>query len=289
MVFKLSDSHASPQDPVIHLPCGRCVGCRLKKSKDWAIRCVHETQLHKHSAFVTLTYDSENLPLHNSLKLLDFQKFMRRLRKQNSQKIRFYQAGEYGDENRRPHYHALLFNIEFPNKEFFKKINDIPLYTDKKLTETWGKGFCSIGDVTYKSAAYVARYVMKKATGEHAEQKYNFTDEFGEIHPIEPERATMSRKPGIAAHWFKKYRPDVYPDDHVIIDGKKYSSPAYYDRLLEAVDPQIFSIIKTTRKKSGRARAWDSTPERLAVREELAHIRLDQLPRNLNKAEGNET
>ncbi len=283
LVFKLQDSNASLICPPIMLPCGRCIGCRMAKSKEWAIRCVHESSLHNASAFVTLTYEDQHLPLNNSLKLRDYQLFMKRLRKQSKKKIRFYAAGEYGDVNMRPHYHALLFGIEFPDKKFFTKQNDMPIYTSEFLSETWEKGFCSIGEVTMQSAAYVARYVMKKATGEHAEQKYNHTDQYGEIHQIEPERATMSRKPGIAGDWFKKYRTDVYPDDFIIINGRKFSTPKFYDRQMEMIDPKLFSRLQFTRKKSGRRRLWDETPERLAVREELAHIKLDQLPRNLGK------
>ncbi len=287
MVFKLQDSNATLICPPIMLPCGRCVGCRLQKSKEWAIRCVHESSLHTSSAFVTLTYDDTNLPIHHSLKLRDYQLFMKRLRRDANRpkdnNIRFYAAGEYGEDKMRPHYHALLFNIEFPDKKFLTKQNDVPIYTSDLLSSIWGKGFCSIGDVTMQSAAYVARYVMKKATGEHAEQKYNHTDQYGEIHQIEPERATMSRKPGIASHWFQKYRTDLYPDDFVIINGRKHSTPKFYDRQMQMVDPKLFSRLQFTRKKSGRRRLWDETPDRLAVREKLAHIKIDQLPRNLGK------
>ncbi len=287
LVFDIKNSHASLICPPIMLPCGRCIGCRMQKSKEWAIRCVHESSLHTHNAFITLTYADGFLPEHHSLKLRDFQLFMKRLRKHANRPkenpIRFYGAGEYGEQTMRPHYHALLFNIEFPNKKFLTKQNDMPIYTDDSLSQIWGKGFCSIGEVTMQSAAYVARYVMKKANGDDAELKYNYTDEDGEIHKIEPERATMSRKPGIAGNWFKNYRTDLYPDDFVIINGRKYPVPKFYDRQMEQIDPKLFSRLQFTRKKSGRRRLWDETPDRLAVREKLAKIRLDQLPRNLGK------
>ena len=109
------------------------------------------------------------------------------------------------------------------------------------------------------------------------------TDQYGEIHQIEPERATMSRKPGIAAEWFKRFHTDIYPDDFVIINGKKHPSPKFYDRQMQLADPKLFSRLQFTRKKQGRKRLWDETPERLAVREEIAHLKLDQLPRNLGK------
>jgi len=100
-------------DP-IELPCGQCIGCRISHSKQWAMRCVHEASLYDNNCFITLTYNPENLPPDCGLIKSDFQKFMKRLRKSYpSNKIRYYQCGEYGDKNNRPHYHALLFGFNF--------------------------------------------------------------------------------------------------------------------------------------------------------------------------------
>ena len=92
------------------LPCGQCVGCRLERSRQWAIRCMHEAQLHERNSFVTLTYKGD-VP-DEGLRYRDFQLFMKRLRKYASgQQIRFYMCGEYGDEKGRPHFHACLFGV----------------------------------------------------------------------------------------------------------------------------------------------------------------------------------
>ena len=81
----------------LELPCGQCIGCRLERSRQWAMRCLHEASLHENNAFITLTYDDSNLPRGGSLDYSDFQKFMKRLRKRIGRKVSFYCGGEYGD------------------------------------------------------------------------------------------------------------------------------------------------------------------------------------------------
>ncbi len=99
----------------LQLPCGQCIGCRLERSRQWAVRCMHEASLYSFNSFVTLSYSPECLPSLDSLCVRDFQLFMKRLRKQFS-KVRFFHCGEYGDDTRRPHYHALLFNLHFDDR-----------------------------------------------------------------------------------------------------------------------------------------------------------------------------
>lgn len=153
------------------LSCGRCIGCRLRKSLEWSIRCMHEASLWKDNVFITLTYDEKNNP--DSLCKQDFQKFMKRLRKYFApKKIRFFAGGEYGTKTKRPHYHAILFNCNFPDQRLINT-NENCKYSDSKiLTDLWGKGYCTIGQVTQKSAQYVAKYVVKKLTGKEADEKY---------------------------------------------------------------------------------------------------------------------
>ena len=170
----------------ITLPCGRCVGCRLKRSKEWAIRCIHESKLHSDNAFITLTYDDKKLPYRpigvppadKSLYYPDFQKFMKRLRKAYSGRIiRFYMAGEYGEQFGRPHFHACLFGVDFSDKIPFKKTpSGSVIYTSKILEKLWPYGFSSVGNVDFQSAAYVARYIMKKITGAAADSHYSLDE-----------------------------------------------------------------------------------------------------------------
>ncbi|AXL14693.1 replication initiator protein [Microviridae sp.] len=267
------------QDRPLALPCGQCVGCRLERSRQWAIRCTHEASLYEENCFITLTYDDEHLPKNRSVDVRPLQLFLKRLRKHYPHKIRFYACGEYGELHQRPHYHAILFNHDFPDKVLWKMTNDLPLYNSPTLKKLWPYGHSSVGTVTWNSAAYVARYVMKKVTGEQANDHYQWIDENGEIHQRKPEFTTMSRRPGIGKTWLEKYASDVYPNDTVIMNGKKMRPPKYYDQQFEQEEPLPFKKIKAKRKTATRTHAANNTPARLKVREKVQITRLNQLPR----------
>lgn len=276
-----------PDDP-LELPCGQCIGCRLERSRQWAIRCVHEAQLHDDNCFVTLTFDPESLAAREnpwSLRKKDFQDFMKRLRKHFAgKKVRFFHCGEYGERYGRPHYHAILFGLDFDDKELINVINGHRLYRSPTLEKLWPHGFSSIGSVTFESAAYVARYVMKKVTGDEADDHYGYVDKStGEWITIEPEYTTMSRRPGIASGWFDQFHGDVYPSDFITVRGRKMKAPKYYDRLLEQTRPYEMEDIKAARVEAAKQHGENNTRERLAVRERVQELKLQQLPRNLDK------
>lgn len=157
-------------DLPIQLPCGRCIGCRLERSRQWAIRCMHESKLHKHSVFITLTYSDEALEKAGNAELRelrhdDFQRFMKRLRKHFGNGIRYYMCGEYGEKFGRPHFHAAIFGLNLKDKKLLKNFRGSKLYTSETLTRIWGQGHASFGSVTFNSAAYIARYILKKGLG----------------------------------------------------------------------------------------------------------------------------
>lgn len=160
-------------DIPIDVPCGRCIGCKLERSRQWATRCMHEASMHKKNVFITLTYSDEHLPYDQSLDLDHFQKFMKRLRKKHPH-VRFYHCGEYGEKTGRPHYHAILFNCDFLDKKIYTIRNENPVYVSQELNNIWGYGLCEIGSVTFESAGYVARYCTKKITGDFAEEHYQW-------------------------------------------------------------------------------------------------------------------
>ncbi|AKI26868.1 replication protein VP4 [Gokushovirinae Bog1183_53] len=237
----------------------------------WAVRCVHEASLYENNCFITLTFSSEYLDSKVSLVKSDFQLFMKRLRKKFGSGIRFYHCGEYGSQGDRPHHHALLFNFDFPDKVLWTVRKKIPLYRSEILEELWPYGFCVIGNVTFESAAYVARYIMKKQTGKDAKEHYN-----GRL----PEYNTMSRRPGIARDWFEKFKTDVYPDDFLVIkNGIKCKPPRYYDKIYGLTNPDGFDIIKQRRDGKRALHASENTPERLSAREQVQLARLQSLKR----------
>jgi len=280
----------------LELPCGQCRGCRLERSRQWAIRCMHEASLYKNNCFITLTYNDDHVPEDYSLKYGDFQKFMKRLRKRftgiqpsatpgsgDKYPIRFYMAGEYGENFGRPHFHACLFNIDFQDKVLWQKTESgSKIYRSAALEELWPFGYSSIGDVNFQSAAYVARYIMKKVTGDMADQHYeevNFST--GEIIKRTPEFNKMSLKPGIGADWLQRYKEDVYPHDYVIVNGKKCKPPKFYDKKYSEEFPWEFDQIAFEREMQARLRILDNSPERLEVKEKILEAKLSRLKRKL--------
>ncbi len=274
-------------DLPVTLPCGNCVGCKLDRSSEWAARCVHEAGLHTQNSYITLTYNDDNLPSDHSLNVKHFQDFMKKLRRQvEPTTIRFFHCGEYGEQFDRPHYHALIFGYQFPDLEFFKRTKaGHPLYLSKQLTEIWNKGHTYVGDVTYQSAAYVARYIMKKITGDAADNHYEVIDETtGEIHKLKPEYTTMSRNPGLGEKWFLKYKDEVFPNDFIIMNGKKMKPPRYYAKLYERLySTAALGEIKAKRIRAAKTRKENSTPERLAVRETVKLAQISTLHREYEK------
>ncbi len=289
---KMRDMHLAP----VELPCGQCIGCKLERSRQWAIRCVHEASQQENNVYITLTYNDEHLPRvdpgdNETIPTLcprDFQLFMKRLRKQNGANIRFFHCGEYGPLKGRPHYHAIIFNLDFEkDKKPWKMINGNQLYTSKALNDLWSQdgsslGFSSLGAVTFHSAAYVARYLMKKLTGPQAEAYEWNHPKTGQLFRRHPEYTTMSRRPGIGKTWLNQYQDDIYPGDFVIINQKKMKPPKYYDRQFEITDPKDYNQIKRQRVREARKHGKDTTPERLAIREKVKIEQLKRLPRNLD-------
>lgn len=281
-------------DMPVTVPCGRCVGCKLDLSRQWAIRCLHETEESEDNCYITLTYAPEHLPKGANLSLKDFQKFMKRLRKQYDHKIRFYHSGEYGEATEknnwvaRPHYHALLFNLDFQDLEHFKTINGIPLYTSEKLSKIWGKGHASVGRVTMDSAAYVARYIMKKQypnrndQGEACRKHYeSINTDTGEVTTLKPEYSTMSKN--IGAEWFKKYQGDVFPKDFLTYKGEKFKPPKFYDRLYEASHPEGMAKIKIKRIANMNKQKENQSLHRLRTRERVKLLQISRLTRTLGE------
>lgn len=270
-------------DMPIEIQCGQCTGCRLERSRQWAVRCVHEASLHEDNAFLTLTYNDDSLPKDRSLDVTHFQKFMKRYRKAYPGiRIRFFHCGEYGDLNRRPHYHAIIFGHDFDDKELHTVKNGYKIYTSEKLKKLWPYGYNTIGSVTFESAAYVARYVMKKRFGADAEEYYWVPDpETGEMKPIKPEYVTMSRRPGIGKKWYDQFKNDAYPKDFITIRGKSVKPPRYYDNLLFSEDEHKHQAIKDKRRKDAKQRKEDNTYERLRQREKCKQLQIKTLHRNL--------
>jgi len=246
------------------------------------MRCTHEAQMHSENSFITLTYADEHLPPDNGVHVRTWQLFMKRLRKFSTKKVRFFASGEYTEApNFRPHYHALIFGYQFHDLVFLTKKRGNNYYTSKSLLKLWPYGFHIIGTVDYQSAAYVARYVMKKMNGDGEVATAFYTRPHpltGKVYQVRKEFCVQSRRPGIGSTWFTRYKADAFPSDFLVIDGMKHSVPPYYTKKLME-DEQ--DDIKRKRKREAFSRKSDNTPDRLSVREQVKTSQLTQLKRDL--------
>lgn len=246
---------------------------------------VHESRFHEVSSFVTLTYDPDELPASGTLVKLHVSSFLKRLRKRiQPQKIRFYACGEYGDANLRPHYHLVIFGYWPKDAVRIGLASDSGKsnYDSRQLDETWGKGHTSVAQFTPEIAAYVARYVTKKITGDKAQKHYERVDpDTGEVHQVIPEFALMSRRPGIGRDHFESYLEEIYSEDFCVFRKHKIRVPKYYDAVLKSRDPERLDRIKIRRRTRAKKYAADQTPERLAVRETIAKAKQSMKKRNL--------
>lgn len=270
-------------DRPMEIPCGQCIGCRMEKAREWAVRCVHECSLHDGNSFITLTYDDDKLPDWGNLVKADFQNFVKRLRyRLEPKQIRYFASGEYGDDKGRPHFHSIIFGEDFSSDRYFwKKSKGENLYRSPTLEKAWTAGFATIGEATYESAQYIARYQMKRIRGPKAEEHYLRVDvATGEVFAVEPEFGLMSNRPGIGRGWLEKYKREVYENDSVILNGQEMLPPGYYDLIMGEEDAEKMESIK--RKRQLRRSAQDETPDRLDVREHLAYQRLRRKERMLD-------
>lgn len=270
LVFKKSDSETGIK---ISIPCGKCIGCKLEHSRQWAVRCMHEKRMHTDSCFITLTYDPAHLPPGGTLVKRDLQLFMKRLRKQFGEGVRFFACGEYGETSARPHYHVLLLNKDFPDKRPVTSGADYTLYTSVLLSQLWPAGSHAIGSVNFESAAYVARYCTKKITGPKAGDHYKGR---------EPEFLVMSRRPGIGTTYVEKYNSEMYAHDNVIVNGVPTSIPRFYDNkfasLTDTNKQRLETLKKLRRRKLDRK---DGGTTRLRIREVVQLAKLSQKKRSI--------
>lgn len=265
--FNLTDPDPSKWEPVM-LPCGQCIGCRMEYSRQWANRCMLELQSHDSAFFCTFTYDDDHVPRSwypdpetgealpsLTLSKRDFQLLMKRVRRRfPDDHIRFFACGEYGSKTFRPHYHAILFGLHLNDLKVYKTVREggqlYTYYNSPKLQSCWLDsddkpiGFVVVGEVTWESCAYTARYIMKKLKGKEAD--------FYEKHGIQPEFTLMSRRPGIAHDYYGQHS-ELFDSDFICIStpngGRKFRPPRYFEKLFELDEPLRSAELKEMKKR----------------------------------------
>lgn len=249
--------------------------------------------MHEENCFVTLTYDSDSCPI--SLKKEDHQKFICALRerlRRKGKKMSYYLAGEYGKtcvkhgwrdceicHVGRPHYHACLFGVGFADRKLLSRAGGNDLYRSAELESLWTHGYSSVADFSFETAAYVARYCMKKITGEAAEDHYEWVDPVdGEVCRVAPEYSAMSRRPAIGSRWFDRFGEGVRNHDSVVVRGRECKPPRYYDKKTAENYPERWEEIASEREKLAEKFA-DLTGLERHAREQVARARLQLKPR----------
>lgn len=231
------------------VPCGQCLECRLAYARQWAVRCMHETTMHSQNSFITLTYSDEKL-VSPKLILKHFQDFMKRLRK-GAPEISYFVTGEYGDEKKRPHWHAIIFGWTPPDATpLYTSDSGHQVFASKLLDELWTHGKTEFGSVTMESASYVARYAAKKLTHGH--------DGTHDYEPI----SKKSTRPAIGRRWLEKNYRDIFSYGKMIVGEKDIGAiPRYYTKWFEQTHPEEFLRYTETIKAEKISRASARTAE----------------------------
>ena len=243
------DGSAGRVDPV-KVPCGSCLGCRTSLARQWAIRISHEQVFRPPALFLTLTYDDSHLPDNGSLDADAFQKWLKRFRRRIGERVSYFGCGEYGEKGERPHYHAVVCGYDFPDRVLVGNRDGYPVWSSGVLESSWRYGFSELTPSSYKAAAYVAGYVRKKVKKKRDSDHYLRVDKTtGEVVELEQEFQRSSRRPALGLEWLRKYWTDVYPRDFVVMNGREYKPPVYYDRKMEEISPEIMEEVRYQRWK----------------------------------------
>lgn len=258
---------------VMLIPCGQCIGCRIRQREDWTTRIELEARDYPKEQvwFITLTYDEDHVPgmivktgeimrkvqytwkpgekRPESVQILlyeDIQKFLKRLRKAYKGKLRYFVAGEYGEQTARPHYHMILYGWKPTDLKNLYKIHHNGYYTSEWLTNLWGMGQIQIAQAVPETYRYVAGYVTKKMY-EINGQKSNAYYELGQTKPF----ACMSLKPGLGDHYYQEHKAEIWQQGYIqCTNGKQAQIPRYYEKQMEAENPQRLWRIKQNRQKN---------------------------------------
>jgi len=210
------------------VPCGHCVSCRIAHAREWATRMMHELEYYEDSSFITLTYDDDHLPEDNSLSKRELQLFFKRFRKLLDHKIKYYACGEYGEDEGRAHYHAVIFgyggirNLYWNPKLKSRKSHTNGAWSSRLIDKAWPFGFNVVGSVSYDSCRYVADYVGKKYNGDFAKSVYG-----------ERQVPFQLQSGGIGRRFALDHADQLEANLGCTIHGAEVGLPRYYRKVLK--------------------------------------------------------
>lgn len=197
------------------VPCNKCEACHKRRASQWVFRLQQELKRSSSAHFLTCTYTDTSLTHTKdgrpTLNYSDHQKFIKRLRKScgNSQPLKYYAVGEYGEKFERPHYHYIMFNL--------------PDASQSNLEAIWTNGIVDIGSVTAGAMAYVTGYINKKVISSYIKGETRL-----------PERSFMSKglgqnylTPATKSYYERKLLPYLHTTS-----GNKIPMPRYYKEKL---------------------------------------------------------
>lgn len=270
-------------------PCKNCLGCRVNHAASWAVRGAHERMMHDDACSITLTYSEDHVPW-SGLQKKHLQDFFKRLRRQleyydmPGQGFKYMACGEYGEQLERPHFHAVFFGLDFPDKYFWRTTElGHKVYRSDFLESQWTFGNCEIGNADDDMINYVASYILKKVNGEKMVDHYStylhcdvLLNRFDWIRP--QEFFLSSRRPAIGLTFLQDYWDDIFSYDELVLHGRFKNIPTYYLNKLRDKSEGIYQMIKRERAFS-RLEREVLYPDREALTKALSDVSINQKAR----------
>lgn len=219
--------------------CGKCIPCLIKRKSQWSYRLVEQMRVSFSAYFVTLTYDNSHLPYgdfnaignkndhRHFMKWLKYYDDPERLAKRDhisinefnratndKGKISYYGCLEYGDENKRPHMHYILFNVRDTDSIGSAWAEQIKI-KPKVYKPGFSYGRIQIDDCNVNTIDYVLKYMVK--------ERGDYDDS------MEKERSWMSKGLGnITTPEFVRYINEERGNVVVSQRGTKVALPRYF-------------------------------------------------------------
>jgi len=276
--FRASHCHSFAQT----LPCGQCIGCRVRKQVAWGTRIYLASTLQDVNSFATFTYSDEHLPSDGGLRYEHMQAMFHRLRKAIlPARFQFYCGSEYGGRFKRPHYHVVFLGWCPPDEVIFRRSGTDTAVVSPFLESVWKLGNVRATLLQPAQCLYVAKHNVDKLSGELADEAYGRVDkDTGECYLVKPPFARMSRggnvagRGGIGHSWLELFHGDIALGEGrgVRVQGREVPIPAYFLEYLKSADPDKVARLKEEACIASLTpdAIYEQTPKRLRVRERVA-------------------